>query len=142
MAACAMAYLDPTTRRRARRLRAEPTDAECLLWWALRDRQCHGHRFRRQHPIGPYIADFVCIEAMLVIEVDGGQHADRDSDKVRDAYLRGHGWRVLRFWNHEVLGNRDGVLAVIVAELEQPPPQPSPTCGGGEREREREREKA
>ena len=72
---------------------------------------------------------------MLVIEVDGGQHADSDSDKVRDAYLRGHGWRVLRFWNHEVLGNRDGVLAVIGTALEQPPPRPSPTCGGGGREK-------
>jgi very-short-patch-repair endonuclease len=104
----------------ARNLRATPTDAEMRLWSRLRLRQLHGFRFRRQHPIGIYIVDFFCAEAKLIIEVDGGQHAD-DSDK-RTAWLEGRGYRVVRFWNNEVLSNIDGVLLTIAATVHTAPP--------------------
>jgi very-short-patch-repair endonuclease len=91
------------------------TDAERTLWKALRDRQLDGHKFRRQHPIGPYILDFFCEERRLAIEVDGGQHtAERDAP--RTAWLAGHGIRILRFWNNDVLNNLPGVLETICAE--------------------------
>lgn len=89
--------------RRARGLRAAATDAERHLWGALRGAQL-GWDFRRQHPIPPYIVDFACIAARLIIEVDGGQHGG-PADQVRDTFLRRHGWRVLRFWNNDVLKN-------------------------------------
>jgi very-short-patch-repair endonuclease len=90
----------------ARRLRVEPTQAERVLWRALRH-DALGVRFRRQHPISPYFADFACPSARLVVEVDGGQHGGRD-DAVRDAAMRAAGWRVLRFWNIDVLENTEG----------------------------------
>ena len=93
----------------ARRLRRGMTDPERLLWRQLRQRQVGGCRFRRQAPIGPYVADFACLERGVVVEVDGGQHCDSRTDPVRDRYLQGRGFRVLRFWNHDVLGNIDGV---------------------------------
>jgi len=93
------------------------TDAERVLWRLLRDRRLDGWRFRRQEPIDRYIVDFICFEARLVIEVDGGQHADSDSDTLRDAHLQAHGFRVLRFWNSEVLSNADYVYRVIVTAL-------------------------
>ena len=104
---------------RARKLRQNQTEAEKLLWSRLRRRQMAGVRFRRQVPIGPYIVDFASHEAKLVIEVDGGQH-DRDSDaeKARTERIERDGYRVLRFWNNEVLGNIDGVVQTIEAELE------------------------
>ncbi len=101
---------------RARALRNQATDAERLLWKRLRSRQLDGHKFRRQSPIGPYVVDFLCLEHRLVIELDGGQHADQpeqDKDQERSARLAGWGFRVLRFWNHEVLGNTEGVLQAI-----------------------------
>ena len=98
------------------------TDAERKLWRVLRDRQIAGAKFRRQVPIGSYIADFLCYEARLVIEVDGGQHAESASDKVRDGWLQANGFRVLRFWNNEVLSSLEGVLASISAELSTPCP--------------------
>lgn len=99
------------------------TDAERLLWRSLRGKQINRHRFRRQHPIGDYIADFACIEQRLVIELDGGQHqAQLEYDEQRSEYLRQQGWRVLRFWNNEVLENLEGVLSVIAASLEGTPP--------------------
>jgi very-short-patch-repair endonuclease len=98
---------------RARRLRSDQTDAEKKLWWRLRNRQIAGCKFVRQEPIGPYICDFVCREQRLVIEVDGGQHADSATDKVRDQWLVSHNYRVMRFWNNDVLGNIDGVLMTI-----------------------------
>ncbi|MCE2970197.1 MAG: endonuclease domain-containing protein [Burkholderiales bacterium] len=98
------------------------TDAEQKLWHALRHKQLHGHRFRRQHPVGPYIADFACIEARLIIEVDGGQHNDPDIDTQRDEFLTSHGWCVLRFWNNQVLVELDGVLEVITDALRPAPP--------------------
>ncbi len=102
---------------RARRLRASPTDAERKLWSIVRNRQLDGHRFVRQMPIGPYIADFVCRESALIIEVDGGQHSESLTDEKRTHYLNQQGYGVLRFWNHEVLGNPDGVFTTIAAVL-------------------------
>lgn len=93
------------------------TDAERALWWLLREKQVNGRRFRRQVPIDRYIVDFACLEARLIIEVDGGQHADSESDAARDAYLHANGFRVLRFWNNEVLSNREGVLTRIAEAL-------------------------
>ena len=119
--------------RRARKLRAGATDAERYLWAGLRGAQL-GYSFRRQHPIPPYTVDFACIAVRLVIEVDGGQHGG-PADDVRDDFLRRRGWRVLRFWNNEVLENREGVLQVIAAAL--PPPSrlrgslPPPLAGEG-----------
>jgi very-short-patch-repair endonuclease len=98
---------------RARGLRSNSTDAEKKLWWRLRNRQIAGHKFVRQEPIGPYICDFVCRERRLIVEVDGGQHADSAEDKVRDQWLASCEYRVLRFWNNDVLKNMDGVLEAI-----------------------------
>ncbi len=98
----------------ARRLRRAMTDAEMRLWLQLRDRRLAGLKFRRQHPIGRYVADFVCLERRLVVEVDGGQHADSRRDRVRDAAIEAAGFRILRFWNNEVLGAMEGVLETIL----------------------------
>jgi very-short-patch-repair endonuclease len=107
----------------ARELRGNLTDAERRLWSRLRLKQIDGRRFRRQVPIGPYIADFVCLDAKLVVEVDGGQHNDNaPKDARRTALMETQGFRVVRFWNHEVLGNTDGVLDVIRRILADPPP--------------------
>jgi very-short-patch-repair endonuclease len=115
----------------AKQLRKDSTDAERLLWSRLRAYRLAGHKFKRQQPLGAYILDFVCWEARLVIELDGGQHADPDhGDETRDTWLRNQGLRVLRFWNHEVLGNIDGVLQRI-AECLSPSPRPSPVEGEG-----------
>ncbi|HYG91676.1 MAG TPA: endonuclease domain-containing protein [Azospirillum sp.] len=117
---------DSKLKYRARELRTQPTDAERKLWRMLRGSQLGGWRFRRQHPIPPYIADFACLEAKLVVEADGGQHADSAYDDVRDRHLRSLGWRVLRFWNNEVLSNPEGVAQMILAALSNadhlPPP--------------------
>jgi primosomal protein N' (replication factor Y) len=107
---------------RARTLRNNATEAEKHLWQGLRDAQL-GWSFRRQHPVPPYIVDFACIAVRLIKEVDGGQHAEPGEHALRDSLLHGRGWRVLRFWNHDVLQNRDGVLQTIAAEL--PPPSRS-----------------
>jgi len=101
----------------ARKLRKSMTDAERTLWRLLRDRRLEGYRFRRQEPVDHYIVDFVCFEARLVIEVDGGQHFESESDKKRDAYLRSQGFRVLRFWNNEALSNPEGVHQTIIKAL-------------------------
>jgi very-short-patch-repair endonuclease len=93
------------------------TDAERALWRLLRQRQISGLRFRRQVPIDHYIVDFACLEARLVIEVDGGQHFESEADKRRDAYLHSQGFRVLRLWNNDVLLNPDGVHRVITDTL-------------------------
>jgi len=105
------------------------TDAERRIWQILRSEQMQGHKFRRQVPIGRYIADFVCHEARLVIEVDGGQH-DRSSplEIGRSAFLQHEGYRVLRFWNNEVLTNLEGVYTAIAEALR---PTPSPLMGEG-----------
>jgi very-short-patch-repair endonuclease len=102
----------------ARRLRQTPTDAENRLWLHLRRKQLRGLRFRRQHPIGRYVVDFFCPEAKLIIEVDGGQHAAREAaDDIRTSWLEARGYRVLRFWNNDVLANTEGVLFAIVEAL-------------------------
>jgi very-short-patch-repair endonuclease len=114
-------YLDmektkPTPRLRAKALRGRLTNAEMILWSRLRHEAINGRRFRRQHPIGPYIADFACLTVRLVVEVDGATHASADEiahDRQRDACLSKRGFRVLRFWNREIYDNLDGVLNVI-----------------------------
>jgi very-short-patch-repair endonuclease len=105
----------------ARRLRKSMTDAERVLWRWLRSRRIDGWTFRRQEPIDAYIVDFVCFKARLVIEVDGGQHSESQADGKRDAYLHSGGFRVLRFWNNEVLSNPEGVQRAIVDALEAGP---------------------
>jgi very-short-patch-repair endonuclease len=109
---------------RARRLRSDATDAERALWRRLRSRSLDGHKFVRQEPIGPYTVDFICREARLIIEVDGGQHADNRHDVIRDQWLADHNYKVLRFWNNEVFGNVAGVLETIATALADSPPHP------------------
>ncbi|WP_394680555.1 endonuclease domain-containing protein [uncultured Comamonas sp.] len=106
--------------QQARALRQSPTTAEQLQWRHLRNRQLAGAKFRRQHPLGPYILDFVCLEHGLVVEVDGGQHADLQAqayDRQRAVWLRQQGLRVLRFWNHEVVQQTNEVLAHVLQAL-------------------------
>ncbi|HEX5128041.1 MAG TPA: endonuclease domain-containing protein [Rhodocyclaceae bacterium] len=108
------------TKVRSRELRSTMTLAEKKLWAALRNRQLAGQRFRRQHPVGTYIADFACVEAGLIVEADGGQHADEVSyDERRTAFMEQHSFRVLRFWNNEIMENLEGVLLRIVEALKQ-----------------------
>jgi primosomal protein N' (replication factor Y) len=103
--------------RFARGLRKQMTDAELRLRFHLRRRQMAGFRFRKQHPIGPYVVDFICVEASLVIEVDGSEHLDCARDAERDEWLRTQGFRLLRFWNDDVLLRTDRVLATILDSL-------------------------
>jgi very-short-patch-repair endonuclease len=109
---------------RARRLRSQSTDAELKLWNRIRSRAINGYKLVRQEPIGPYVVDFVCRERRLIIEVDGGQHATDTRDAVRDEWLAAHRYRVMRFWNNDVLRNIDGVLQAIVTALAEDPPHP------------------
>jgi very-short-patch-repair endonuclease len=103
---------------RARELRVEATDVERKLWSVLRGRQLGGAKFRRQYPIDRYFADFACVEAKLIVELDGGQHDDQAAyDARRTETLRLHGWKVVRFWNNEVTQNLDGVAYTILCEL-------------------------
>jgi len=104
---------------RARGLRQEATDAERRLWSALRDRRLSGYRFRRQFPIGRFIVDFACTRHHLIVEADGGQHADSEADNRRTAWLEEQGWRVLRFWNNDVLANTNGVVETILKALQK-----------------------
>jgi very-short-patch-repair endonuclease len=116
--------------QRAQALRRSLTEAESRLWRAIRAEQIEGHKFRRQHTLGSYIVDFISLDARLIVELDGGQHADAvDYDDRRDAWLTSEGYRVLRFWNNDVMENLQGVLMNIAAAL-SPPPQPlSPARG-------------
>jgi len=102
----------------AKKLRSDMTDAERRLWYRLRAHRFDGHKFKRQVPVGPYVVDFACLGRKLVVEVDGGQHAENASDVVRDRYLEEEGFRVLRFWNNDVLRNTDSVLEMILGALE------------------------
>ena len=102
---------------RPRQLRRHASIAENRLWYVLRNRNLNGHKFVRQFPVGPYFADFTCREAALIVELDGGQHADNAGDVKRTAFLNAEGYSVLRFWNNEVLDNRDGVLAGILSAV-------------------------
>jgi very-short-patch-repair endonuclease len=120
----------------ARRLRHDSTDAERKLWSHVRDRRLDGLKFRRQVPITGYVDDFLCVDARLIVELDGGQHAVQTAaDAKRTQVLEAAGYFVLRFWNNDVLENIDGVLEEILATLrpEGPSPQPSPQRGEGAR---------
>ena len=111
---------NPKTQARATALRRSLTDAERHLWYFLRRRNLQGYRFRRQAPVGPFIIDFLCIEARLAIELDGSQHASaRIYDEQRERMLAQRGIRVLRFWNNEVLQRTEAVLQVISVELDK-----------------------
>lgn len=135
-----MTQITPATRANARRLRAEMTPQERRLWKGLREiNQMLGTHFRRQAPIGRFIADFAEYGRRLVVEVDGGHHGGA-RDGVRDAWLAGQGFVVLRFWNNEVDENFEGVMQVVLDAIEAavavagavaPPPRPSPTRGEG-----------
>ena len=101
----------------ARRLRNAPTEAELRLWLHLRASRLEGAKFTRQFPVGDFIADFACRSLRLAIEIDGGQHSESSSDATRTRIIEAHGYRVIRFWNNEVLGNIDGVLTAILEEI-------------------------
>jgi very-short-patch-repair endonuclease len=103
--------------KRARGLRRVSTDAERKLWKHLRQPPLSAVKFRRQVPMGPYVADFLSYSARIVVEADGGQHAESDRDRARDPWFRQRGWRVLRFWNTDILKNMDGVLTTIMLAL-------------------------
>jgi very-short-patch-repair endonuclease len=132
-----MGVVRRTISRHASPLRRNCTRAEQALWFELRARRLGGHKFRRQWSLHPYIVDFCCVERGLVVEVDGGQHSEEcDADRTRA--LQGMGFRVIRFWNNDVLGNLDGVLEVILKALGGPQKKedPHPTLS---RKRERAR---
>ncbi len=106
-------YMSPN----AHELRLNATDAERRLWAALRDRRLQRYKFRRQHPIGRFIVDFACTKHRLVIEADGGQHDESTTDIRRTAWLESQGWRVIRFWNNDILANTEGVMSNILQAL-------------------------
>src|ERR1700686_2714373 len=119
------------SRDKARRLRSVQTDAERRPWMRLRRHQL-GVQFRRQHPIGPYIVDFCCVERMIVVELDEGQHEDqRARDEARTQWLAGRGFRLLRFSDREALMETEAVLTEIQNRLSTPPPTPPPPTHGG-----------
>jgi very-short-patch-repair endonuclease len=108
------------------------TDAEKRLWSQLRSKQLFGMKFHRQHPIGPFIVDFVCLEKKLVIEVDGGQHSKgSDKDLKRDEWLASEGYKVLRYWNDDVLKETKSVLEDVLSKIGDHPPPTPPLKGGG-----------
>lgn len=116
----------------AKKLRANQTEAEQRLWYHLRAHRFMDLKFKRQKPMGCYIVDFVCVEQQLIIEINGGQHAEQTGyDQHRDAWLRSQGYTVLRFWNHEVMQQLEGVLEQIRNAVALSP-GPSPTSGRGE----------
>jgi len=102
-----------------RKLRNAMTDAETRLWHRLRSRQIQGCKFRRQHPYMDYVLDFVCLERLLIVEVDGGQHLESEQDRIRDSRLSAAGFRILRFWNNQVLQETDAVIEVIWSALQE-----------------------
>ncbi len=117
----------------SRNLRKHQTEAEGKIWRRLRSRQVADCKFRRQHVIGAYIVDFFCLERRLVIEIDGGQHADSGADAARTRFLESQGFMVIRFWNNEVLNSLDEVVEEIYRVLTLPPhsaPHPGPLPGG------------
>jgi very-short-patch-repair endonuclease len=108
---------------RARALRRGQTQAEARLWGLLRNRAV-GVKFRRQVPVGPFFADFACLGCKLIVEADGGQHAESEADVARTAWLEARGWCVVRLWNDEILRNPEGVLGMILAAISE---RPSPS---------------
>ena len=131
-----MGVVRRTISRNAAPLRRSATDAEQAQWFELRARRLGGHKFRRQWTLHPYIIDFCCLEQRLIVEVDGGQHTP-GRDAARTSVLERMGFRVMRFWNNDVLANLDGVLVVILEALggvlasEDPHPSPLPQAGEG-----------
>ncbi|MFT4267131.1 MAG: DUF559 domain-containing protein [Xenophilus sp.] len=113
----------------SRRLRKEMTDAERKLWQCLRGGQLEGLKFRRQHPLPPYIVDFCCIEKKLIVELDGSQHTSQ-MDAVRTRCLESQGWRILRFWDHDALMQTEAVIEVIWNFVGKPDPHPNPSPRG------------
>ena len=120
---------NPATLHVARALRRDATDAERLLWYHLRDRRLAGVEFRRQHPVGPFVADFLSLEAGIIVEGVGSRHA-ASTEAGRTAFLERRGFRVLRFWNHDVLVRTDAVLDVIHAAVMKSGPHPNPSPSG------------
>jgi very-short-patch-repair endonuclease len=112
-------------------MRSDPTPAEHRLWQLLRRNRLAGYKFKRQLRIDHYIADFACLQRRLIVEADGGQHAESANDMRRDAYLMAQGFRILRFWNDDILENEEGVLTSILHALAAPLPNPSPAEGRG-----------
>jgi len=107
-----------TTLEKARKLRQNQTDAEKILWYRIRNRQLNDYKLRRQVPVGSYIVDFMCVSAKLIIELDGGQHAEQQIyDRKRTAFLEARDFKVVRFWNNDVLTNIDGVLESLTLTL-------------------------
>jgi very-short-patch-repair endonuclease len=104
------------------------TEAEKKIWYKVRNKQL-GVKFRRQQPIGNYVVDFVCLEKKIVIEVDGGEHFESGRDKIRDTWFQEQGYKILRFWNNDVLKNTDNVMQVIINEF-SPSPLSPPLKGG------------
>ena len=128
--------IHPEITQSARNLRRHMSGAEQRLWYLLRRRQLDGFRFRRQQPIGPFIVDFVCLKERLVVELDGGSHTETQGyDEVRTTWLEAKDYRVLRFWNNDVMGNQESVIDRILEALLQrsrsPLPSPPPEVGGG-----------
>jgi very-short-patch-repair endonuclease len=112
-------------------MRNEPTPAEHRLWQILRAKRLAGYKFKRQIPIDHYIVDFACLRNLLIIEADGGQHSESETDFIRDSHLRAQGFRILRFWNNDIFENEQGVCDAILTALEAPLPNPSPAEGRG-----------
>ena len=110
----------PLATLRARKMRREMTDAERKLWLLLRDRRFGGFKFRRQAPVGRYIADFICLRRKLIVEADGGQHFTGKRDLVRDRWMKGEGYSVVRYSNLDIFKNPEGVLTDLLARLEKP----------------------
>lgn len=123
-----------TMTRRARTLRRSMTDAEARLWYLLRDRRLVGVKFRRQVPIGPYVVDFCCHERGLIVECDGSQHLDSATDLVRSGWLEDEGYRLMRFWNDDILLRDEAVMSAIVQALSEP----SSAASGARRGRDAE----
>jgi very-short-patch-repair endonuclease len=111
------------SRQHARTMRKQPTEAERLLWAMPRDRRFSAFKFRRQVPIGPFIADFLCYEARLIVEADGGQHGESAADARRTSWLERECFHVLRFWNHEILTQRRDVMDRLFTALSSPSPR-------------------
>ena len=130
----------------AKHMRANPTEAERALWQVLRNKRLSGWKFKRQQPIGRYIADFVCFAERLIVEADGSQHLESAYDCVRDDWLRSQDFRLLRFWNNDILKNPEGVLTSILVALEgaeagieptSSPPLPDPPPQGGREKKDK-----
>ena len=124
-----MRKAEQKSRKYAKRLRQNPTSAEAIMWAHLKGKKLNGHRFRRQHPVGPYIADFACVAQKLIVEIDGATHSTAQEiahDQQRTGFLTSKGWRVLRITNPDVYDNLEGVLEAIAAELPPPPASPAP----------------